>query len=226
MAQGNQIGGLLAGHDAREFRDLDGIALGVFALDDPFECGRGHDDASLRHGDSARDVLGADVDHAGTTFLVEVREPVIAIRHRSPPARAGVPRGAARMSRMSPLTTSWGFTFPRASSRARRKRGREVHRGERMPAHVLTHALQRVFVDDDVLGPGGDGREIAQPLLDEGEEVDELSCPGRRKRHGHRVPGRPRTARRRRHHGVRLPAELFERALLVARRKKGERAAR
>ena len=68
MAERNQLGGALGGHDAREDRGVEHRAL-MRAMTAASQCTRhrrGQAHTRLGLGDAMGDGLGADIDHGGT----------------------------------------------------------------------------------------------------------------------------------------------------------------
>src|ERR671913_1375543 len=94
MAQRDEVGGLLGGHDAGELRHRQHVALGGLPGRNEFQRGRLHADTGARHGDPLGDFLGADIDHVRVAALVEVRERLL-------PAHAAF----ARISRTAASTS-------------------------------------------------------------------------------------------------------------------------
>src|SRR5690606_10146558 len=120
-------GRALASRHPGDLGHLGRVALGGRAVEDLPERFGGHDDPALRHGAAAGGVRRRHVDQARPPLVVEMGEAVGRGRgaHRVPTgARVGI-RVAPRERTRLP-TTSWGFTFPRASSRARSTAAKEA----------------------------------------------------------------------------------------------------
>jgi hypothetical protein len=74
VAEGDQVGGALGGLDGGDSCGAEDFAFGDFGLGDGFEGGGGEGDKALGDGAAGGDGLGADVDHGGLAFGVEVGE--------------------------------------------------------------------------------------------------------------------------------------------------------
>ena len=70
MAEGNPISGLLGGRNARDTRDLKGMALGDQALLDCFERCRPDINLSRGHGPAGSGIFAADINHPWTAVFV------------------------------------------------------------------------------------------------------------------------------------------------------------
>src|SRR5579883_626389 len=101
MAQRDQVGGLLGGHDAGKLRHREHVALGGLLVADQRQGCRLHHDARLRDRHALRDVLAADIDHPGVAALVEVGE-VAHVCYFAKISRTAVSTSGLRM-KLSPI---------------------------------------------------------------------------------------------------------------------------
>ena len=74
MAHGDEVGGILGGHDAGDAGDGEDLALGDSALGDELEGLGLHGNEATGDGFALSVGLGADVDHPGPTLLIDVAE--------------------------------------------------------------------------------------------------------------------------------------------------------